>query len=127
MGRIRGVVIEPAKFGLDAVRRKTVTISGAIEKRLDTAGQHRNGAAGMGEQPFDVAHLRRCPANQKTNNRARRIVGHFDHRGERADVDSATAARDQRMDVDHRFAPVQLLENGPVSRIAEPFISVIRL
>jgi hypothetical protein len=31
------------------------------------------------------------------------------------------------MDVDHRFAPVQLLENRPVSRIAEPFVSVIRL
>ena len=93
----------------------------------DFAGQHRNSAAGMREQPLDVAHLRESPADQKTENRARRIVRHFDHRRERADVEPVAAARDQRMDVNDRFAPVQLRENRPVRGIAEPFISVIGL
>jgi hypothetical protein len=125
MRGIRSVVIEAAKFGLDPV--KTVAISSAIEERLDAAGQHRNSAAGMREQPLDVAQLRESPADQKTENRARRIVRHFDHRRERADVEPAAAARDQRMDVNNRFAPVQLRENRPARRIAELFISVIGL
>jgi hypothetical protein len=127
MRRIRRVVVETAKFGFDPVRRKAVMVAGSIEKRLNTAGQHRDRAAGMREQPFDVAQLRECSAKQKTHNGARRIVRYFDHRRERAGVEPAAAARDQRMDVDHRFTPIQLLENRPVSRIAKPLISAICL
>jgi hypothetical protein len=50
-----------------------------------------------------------------------------DYGGERADAQPRATARDQRVDVDHRFAPIELLKNRFVGWIAEPFVSVICL
>jgi hypothetical protein len=72
-------------------------------------------------------HAREGAAEQQTDNRARRIVRHLDHRGERADIEPPAAARHQRVDVNHRFAAVQLVQNRLIRRIAAPFVSVIGL
>ena len=82
------------------------TVPGTIEKRLDAASEHGNGAAAMREQPFDVAHAGERAAEQQADNRARGIVRHLDHGGEGADTEPAAAARHQRMNVNDGLAPV---------------------
>src|SRR6516225_4785005 len=83
------VVKKASEFSFDAVWRKPIAVPGAIEKGFDAAGQHRDGAAGMREQPLDIARTRERAADEKTHNRAGRIVRYFNHRGERADIEPA--------------------------------------
>ena len=52
---------------------------------------------------------------------------HFDHRGEGADAQPPAATRDQRMHIDHGFAPVELFEDRLVGGVAEPFVAVVGL
>ena len=56
-------------------------------ERLDAAGEKRNGAAAVGEQPFDVAQPREGAGEQQAHDGARGVVRHFDHGGKRADAE----------------------------------------
>ena len=66
-------------------------------------------------------------AEQQARHRARGVVRHLDHRRERADAEPAAAGGDQRMDVDHGLAAVQLLQHRLVDRIAQPLVAVVGL
>ena len=89
MGRVRGVVVEAAQFGLDAVGRELVDVLRLAVEEVDAAGQHRDRAAGVREQPL-VSRLRaKVPREQQARHGARRVVRHLDHGREGADAERA--------------------------------------
>src|SRR6266404_9101505 len=119
--------MKPSKFAFDPLRRELLQVRPRTIKRVDPPGHHRNGAAGVGEQPFDVTESGKRAAQQQVRHRSRGVVWNFYHRRKGANAERAAAARDQRMHVDDGLAPVEFLEHWLVSRIAEPFVAVTAL
>src|SRR5579863_2562301 len=94
-GRMRGVggvVVEAAEFGLDAVGSEAAGRPRLLViERLDAAGQKRNRAAAVREDPFDVALVREGPRQKQAHDRARGVMRHFDYGRKRADGKIAAA------------------------------------
>src|SRR5713101_8315481 len=72
--------MKPSKFAFDPVRRELLQVRPRTIKRVDPPGHHRNGAAGVGEQPFDVTESGKRAAQQQARHRSRGVVRDFDHR-----------------------------------------------
>src|SRR5712671_3673113 len=128
-GGVGSVVMQTAELVRDALlgERALLAARAVAVERLDAPGEHRDGAARMREQPLDVAQTRERAAEQQAGDGAGGVVRNLEHRREGADAELAAAGGDERMDIDHRLAPVELLEHRLVDRIAEPFVAVIRL
>ena len=117
MGRVRGVVVEPAQLGLDAVGRELVDVLRLAVEEVDPAGEHRDRAAAVREEPPRCrGSARRCP--RAAGSSTARVVscGTSITAGKVPTLRRAQQVGDQRVEVDDRLATVQLLEDRPVGR-----------
>src|SRR5262245_49327299 len=91
----------------------------------EAAGQERQRAAAMGEDPADVRKLHGGAAEHEVRDGARGIGRVFDRCRRDARNEAAAAIGRCRVDIDHGLAPIELLVDRGKRRIAEILVLVL--
>ena len=117
---MRDVDIEFLQFGDDSVGDVLLVLRVVRIAVLDAARDHGHGSARMRNDDLDVRILVQHAVGQEAGASAGDIEVKFVHRGGDAVVQIRTARRRQRVHVDDRAAPVELLPHRIEVRIAGP-------